>query len=70
MGGENQSLKSLDNLEGPFGGKVRLVWKSDIRKSGVWGRSPHLKWGSGGQRPPSLADPLLCLDKVRKVRLG
>ena len=39
----------------------------DIRKSGIWGAKPHLKWGP---KAPSLADLLLCLDRVRKVLLG
>ena len=34
------------------------------------GEAPHLKWGSGDPKAPSLGDLLLCLGKVRKVRLG
>ena len=41
-----------------------------LEKGGCGGRSPPPKMGAWGPKVPSLADLLLCLDKVSKVRLG
>ena len=40
-----------------------------LGKGGCGEQSPHLRRGLGGEAP-SLGYILLCLDKVRKVRLG
>ena len=37
---------------------------------GVWGAKPPPKMWVWGPKAPSLGDLLLCLGKVRKVRLG
>ena len=43
---------------------------SELLGKGGVGAKPPLKMGAWSPKAPSLADLLLCLDKVRKVRLG
>ena len=45
------------------------VISSEILGKGGVGAKPPPKMGVWGPKAPSLADWLLCLDKVRKVRL-